>query len=150
MRFILGSLFMLHKGRQLSASHNHKKPCRLIIISLLRRTLLFHNLEKESFFYISLCMASASMFETALANFVGSLSTVEKEKFAFSSLSEVYQEIDKLQKSQESRGLLRNLRRVHSFIDGISRYSQIIEQFVSVKPSILAFIWVSLGRSCSR
>lgn len=87
------------------------------------------------------------MFETALATFVGSLSVAEKEKFAFSSISEVYQEIDNLQKSQEQRGLLRNLRRVHSFVDGINRYSQIIEQFVSVKPSLLAFIWVGLERS---
>lgn len=87
------------------------------------------------------------MFETALATFVGSLSVAEKEKFAFSSISEVYQEIDNLQKSQEQRGLLRNLRRVHPFVDGINRYSQIIEQYVSVKPSLLAVIWVGLGRS---
>lgn len=88
------------------------------------------------------------MFETALADFVGSLSTAEKENFAFSNVSEVYQEIDKIQKSQESRGLLRNLRRVHSFVGGLNRYSQIIEQFVSAKPTLLAFIWVSLQRSC--
>lgn len=95
-------------------------------------------------------MASTSMFEAALTSFVGSLSTAEKEKFAFSSVFEVYEEIDKIQKSQESRGLLRNLRRVHSFVEGINRYSQIIEQFVSVKPSLFAFIWVSLGCAYSR
>ena len=95
-------------------------------------------------------MALTNMFETALANFVDSLSTEEKERFEFSNISEVYQEIDKIQKAQERSGLLRNLRKVQSFIDGLNKYSLVIEQFVSVKPSLLAFIWVSLVRSCLR
>lgn len=71
-------------------------------------------------------MALTNMFETALANFVGSLSTEEKERFEFSNISEVYQEIDKIQKAQERSGLLRNLRKVQSFIDGLNKYSYVM------------------------
>lgn len=134
----------------LSASHEPKEPCRLIVARSLNVELRLPQSETLFFSYTSNCMASISMFETALATFVGSLSTAEKERFAFSSVSEVYHEIDKIQKSQESRGSLRNLRRVQSFVDGINRYSQVIEQFVSIKPSLLAFLWVSLGFSYSR
>lgn len=80
-------------------------------------------------------------FDHALENFTRNLSQKEKVDFRFTTISDVYREIDRIQKDQESKGLLRNLRRLQPFIDGLQRYSSIIEQFVNVKPNILAFIW---------
>jgi hypothetical protein len=80
-------------------------------------------------------------FDHALENFTRNLSQKEKADFRFTTISDVYREIDRIQKDQESKGLLQNLRRLQPFIDGLQRYSSIIEQFVNVKPNILAFIW---------
>jgi hypothetical protein len=80
-------------------------------------------------------------FDHALENFTRNLSQKEQADFRFTTISDVYREIDRIQKDQESKGLLRNLRRLQPFIDGLQRYSSIIEQFVNVKPNILAFIW---------
>jgi hypothetical protein len=80
-------------------------------------------------------------FDHALENFTRNLSQKEQADFRFTTISDVYREIDRIQKDQESKGLLRNLRRLQPFIDGIQRYSSVIEQFVNVKPNILVFIW---------
>jgi hypothetical protein len=83
----------------------------------------------------------SSQFDHALENFTRNLSTQEKSDFRFTTISDVYREINRIQNIQASKGLLRNLRRIQPFIDGLNRYSKIIEQFVNVKPSVLAFIW---------
>jgi hypothetical protein len=80
-------------------------------------------------------------FDHALENFTRNLSQKEKADFRFTTISDVYKEIDRIQKDQESKGLLQNLRRLQPLIDGLQRYSSVIEQFVNVKPNILAFIW---------
>jgi len=82
-----------------------------------------------------------SEFDHALQNFTRNLSPQEKEDFRFARISDVYGEIDRIQKIQEARGLLRNLRRIQPFVEGLNRYSKIIEQFVNVKPAVLSFIW---------
>src|SRR5436190_17913803 len=89
-------------------------------------------------------MVSVSEFEDVLAEFKKGLSADERADFEFTTITDVYNEIARIQKLQEKRGMLRNLRRIEPFITGMVRYSQVIEVFVSAKPNILAFIWVSV------
>ena len=80
-------------------------------------------------------------FEEALEAFTKHLSDTEKADFQFTTVAEVHLEIDRIQKDQERKHLLRGLKRITPFVDGLVRYSAVIEQFVTINPGILAAIW---------
>ena len=80
-------------------------------------------------------------FEAALRAFKDSLSPQEALEFEFATPQDVYREIDRIQKEQETKGLLRNMKRLKPFMDGLTRFSGVIEQFVAMKPAFLGFIW---------
>lgn len=80
-------------------------------------------------------------FEDALDAFIRTLSPSEKEDFKFTTVADVHYEIGRIQKEQEQKRLLRGLRRIEPFVDGLVRYSGVIEQLVTINPGILAPIW---------
>lgn len=80
-------------------------------------------------------------FEEALEAFKQALSQSEKADFQFTTVTDVYREIGRIQKEQERKHLQRGLKRITPFVDGLVRYSAVIEQFVTISPGILAPIW---------
>jgi hypothetical protein len=86
-------------------------------------------------------MLSPTVFDHALVNFTRNLSHKERLECSFATVSDVYREIDRLQKSQDEKRLLRGLKRAQPFVDGLLRYSSTIEQFVNVKPDVLGLLW---------
>ena len=82
-----------------------------------------------------------SQFEDALEAFTQTLSHSEKADFQFAEVADVHREIGRIQKEQERKHLLRGLKRITPFVDGLVRYSAVIEQFVTINPGILAAIW---------
>lgn len=82
-----------------------------------------------------------SEFDQALESFLTTLTPQEQSEFRISNVSDVYAEIARIEKDQERKGLLRGLKRIQPFIDGLTRYSNVIEQFVTMNPGILAAIW---------
>ena len=85
--------------------------------------------------------ALLGQFEDALEAFTQNLSDTEKADFQFATVTEVHLAIDRIQKDQERKHLLRGLKRITPFVDGLVRYSAVIEQFVTMNPAILAAIW---------
>ncbi|KAK8112930.1 Nacht domain protein [Apiospora sp. TS-2023a] len=57
------------------------------------------------------------------------------------SIDEVYNETDALQKDQGKKGHLRHLSKIEPFLKRLGEYASAIEVFVQVKPDILALIW---------
>ena len=58
-----------------------------------------------------------------------------------SSPAELRLTIKNIEEKQGSRKLILGLRRLKPLIEGLEKYSKIVEVFVNVKPDILAFIW---------
>ncbi|KAJ5740685.1 hypothetical protein N7493_000557 [Penicillium malachiteum] len=57
------------------------------------------------------------------------------------SLDEVYDFVYKLQKQQDNTKTMKNVNRILELLKKLEKYSQVIEQFIQVKPDILALIW---------
>ena len=85
--------------------------------------------------------STQDLFDTAKSDFVRDL----KEPYDFSSYSsinDIYQATDELQRKQSKTRTLRNLSRIKPYLDGLTQYSNIIELFCQVKPDVLCLIWV--------
>ncbi|KAM0551841.1 hypothetical protein ACHAPJ_008177 [Fusarium lateritium] len=67
--------------------------------------------------------------------------TLYSEILATTSIDQVYDLTDKLQKDQGRGGHLQNLARIQPFLERINAYAAVIDTFVSAKPDILALIW---------
>lgn len=82
-------------------------------------------------------------FEAAQTEFNSHLKDGEKFDFSqYKSIEEVYNVTDEIQRRQAKSGTLRNLARIQPYFDGLTQYAGVIEQFVQVKPDLLALIWV--------
>ncbi|MCJ1385990.1 hypothetical protein MMC17_009115 [Xylographa soralifera] len=83
-------------------------------------------------------------FEAAIKDFLDNLT--DKDHYDFSkirSVDDVYDETDRIQTLQGSKGTLRNLNRIKPYLHRISEYSSVIETFVQVKPDFLSLLWIS-------
>ncbi|KAJ3542097.1 hypothetical protein NM208_g4030 [Fusarium decemcellulare] len=60
---------------------------------------------------------------------------------ATTSIDQVYDLTDELQKVQGKGGHLSNLARIQRYLDRIQAYTGVIDTFVQAKPDILALIW---------
>ena len=110
-----------------------------------RRPIIFHYiLHRYSALGQSMSMSPtlSSAFDEALLRFKQDLPDHERRDFAIASVEDVYDEIRKIQEWQGKQGLLRNLRRIEPYINGLTQFSKVIEVFVQAKPEIMAFIWV--------
>jgi len=90
-----------------------------------------------------LAMEQATLaFTRALHRFQAGLTDEELSQFKFTTIDDVWDAARYLQREQSSRFSMRNMGRLAPFINGLSRYSSVIEVFVQAKPDIMAFIWV--------
>ena len=78
----------------------------------------------------------------ALKKFKDSLTGTEKQQFNFTTLDDVWAEVMKIQREQGDRRSLQNIARIETFLNGLKKYSAVIEVFVQAKPELMAFIWV--------
>jgi 5-formaminoimidazole-4-carboxamide-1-beta-D-ribofuranosyl 5'-monophosphate synthetase len=85
------------------------------------------------------------VFGQVLAEFERSLTPKEKSFFVRTSIRDVHEEIEKLQKEQDTRRTLRNIRGMEPYIKGLLQFSEVIGIFVQGKPEVLAFIWVTFS-----
>lgn len=121
-------LSLLSKGKWLWFTLHSKKPLQQ-----------FQTCEVTT---MSTTSTASRAFDTALSSFKNGLTEKEKLDFSQTSIDDVYTETKRIQERQSQQGLLRNLRRIQPYINGLVQYSKVIEVFVQVKPEIMAFIWV--------
>ncbi|KAM0344160.1 hypothetical protein ACHAPU_007882 [Fusarium lateritium] len=75
-------------------------------------------------------------FKTGLNN-----PTLYSQILATTSIDQVYDLTDQLQRTQGRTGCLTNLSRIGVFLQRMNTYAGVIETFVQAKPDILALIW---------
>lgn len=74
---------------------------------------------------------------------------VENDFSQFTSIDQVYNETDRIQREQGESGRLRNLRRIQPFLDCMKQYAGVLDTFVQAKPDLLSLIWASrTQRAC--
>lgn len=64
-----------------------------------------------------------------------------REILQTTSIDEVYDATDKLQKEQAQTGHLRHLSKIEPYLERLRDYSGAIDTFVQAKPDVLAVIW---------
>ena len=82
-------------------------------------------------------------FSRSLEAFKAQLPARDIESFEFTTFEDLKNAIAKIQGEQARRRGYRNLNKIRPFLNFVQQYARVIEQFVSAKPDILAFIWVS-------
>ncbi|KAH6888169.1 hypothetical protein B0T10DRAFT_515086 [Thelonectria olida] len=81
-------------------------------------------------------------FESAKDDFLLNFPKGSNYDFSnFSTIDDVYNATDQIQKDQAKSGTLRNLGKIQPFLECLSSYAKVIDTFVQVKPDILALIW---------
>lgn len=86
---------------------------------------------------------SLKEFEKVIERFTNELPATERIAFSQAhSISAVYEEVYLIQQTQEKSKALRYLNRLKPFLDGLDKYSRVIDTFISVKPELMAYLWV--------
>jgi len=82
-------------------------------------------------------------FEHAVHDFKKSLGNDElyRKILETTSIEDVYNATDTLQKEQATQGHLRHLSRIDRYLEGIRGYASVIEVFMQAKPEVLCLIW---------
>lgn len=84
----------------------------------------------------------ADAFEVAKEEFLLKFPNCSRYDFSkHSTIGDVYEATDQIQREQASKGTLRNLAKIKPFLDGLAKYEKVIETLVQVKPDVLALIW---------
>lgn len=65
----------------------------------------------------------------------------------FTTINDVYKAAEDIQSEQARTRTTRNLRKIQPFLECLRHYGEVIETFVTVKPDILALIWVRDGNA---
>jgi hypothetical protein len=79
-------------------------------------------------------------FQSILTSFRNRLTQKELENFQFTTLKDVRDTIDEIQKQQEVQKDMMNMKRLQSFLEAMEQFSKIIEIFLNVSDAV-AFIW---------
>ena len=66
----------------------------------------------------------------------------------FTSIDDVYDATDNIQKEQGKSRTLQNLAKIQPYLECLNQYAAIMDTVVQVKPEILALIWVRMIASC--
>lgn len=86
----------------------------------------------------------ADAFESAKKEFLSRLPKGTPASFEeFTTINEVYKAAEEIQAAQAGTRMRRNLGKIQPFLECLRHYGEVIETFVTVKPDILALIWVS-------
>ncbi|KAK2017314.1 hypothetical protein LZ32DRAFT_576756 [Colletotrichum eremochloae] len=82
-------------------------------------------------------------FESAMQDFKSNLKNEElyRQILGTTSIDQVYDATDELQKEQARTGHLRNLSKIEVYLSRLREYAGVVEVFVQVKPDMLALIW---------
>jgi hypothetical protein len=89
--------------------------------------------------------ALADAFECAKKEFLSQFSKGTPANFEkFTSVDEVYKAAEAIQSAQARTRTTRSLRKIQPFLECLRHYGEVIETFVTVKPDILALIWVCM------
>ena len=86
------------------------------------------------------------IFRRSLERFKIGLNTLEKEDFALTTLDDVHDTIDKIQRMHGSERKMQNMARLQGFLEGMEQYGTLIEVFLNVSVFV-AFVWVGFN-SC--
>ncbi|KAF8424842.1 hypothetical protein EV426DRAFT_701102 [Tirmania nivea] len=86
-------------------------------------------------------LPAESPFTQALKRFQNGLTSKEIDDFKATTIANVWDKACELQREQSRRGSMQNMARIRPFIDGLTKYSGVIEVFVQAEPDIMAFIW---------
>jgi len=82
-------------------------------------------------------------FESAKSDFLQKLTNPQDYDFSkFTSIDQVYDTTDEIQREQAATGTMRNLRKIQPYLECMSQYVGVLETFVQIKPEILCLIWV--------
>ncbi|KAK7698936.1 hypothetical protein SLS57_012494 [Botryosphaeria dothidea] len=95
----------------------------------------------------------ADAFEVAKEEFLLKFPNCSRYDFSkHSTIGDVYEATDQIQREQASKGTLRNLAKIKPFLDGLAKYEKVIETLVQVKPDVLALIWVACSyvKTCDK
>ena len=60
----------------------------------------------------------------------------------FTSIDDVYNATDKIQKKQGESKMLQNLAKIQPYLGCLDQYATVLDTIIQVKPEILALIWV--------
>lgn len=89
--------------------------------------------------------ALADAFESAKKGFLSQFPNGTPADFQeFTTINDVYKAAEEVQLAQARTRSTRNLRQIQPFLECLRHYGDIIETFVTVKPDILALIWVCI------
>ncbi|KAK5267403.1 hypothetical protein LTR96_007436 [Exophiala xenobiotica] len=82
-------------------------------------------------------------FDNAIRDFKASLgdNALIEEISKTTTIDEVYDATDALQKDQAKKGHLRHLSKIEPFLNGLREYTAVIEVFIQSKQDILSLIW---------
>lgn len=68
-----------------------------------------------------------TVFKTTLTKFIATLSPEQVQDFQLANVRDVYTELKKIEDGHARDGLMRGLRRANSFLEGMRKYSKVIE-----------------------
>ncbi|KAI1273970.1 NACHT domain protein [Xylaria sp. FL0933] len=82
-------------------------------------------------------------FDNAISDFKAELKDeqIYRELLQITTIDQVYDATDEIQRKQAKQGHLRHLSKVSPYLDRLNEYAATIEVFLQVKPDILALIW---------
>jgi nitrate/nitrite-specific signal transduction histidine kinase len=82
-------------------------------------------------------------FETAKKEFFKDLKKPKDYDFSkFTSIDDVYEFTEKLQKEQNSKGKMRHLAKIQPYLQNLDQYVGVLDTFSQVKADLLCLIWV--------
>jgi len=124
----------------------HRQPPRLILPitttpskKIHRRPYSMHT------FAMSVETLSLAPFEDAMNKALDKMTQKERDELSvLQTIDDVYAATDKIQKEQGQKGVLRNSNKIKPYLLWLQQFSGVIEVFVSIKPGLLALIWVSI------
>jgi len=87
-------------------------------------------------------LGGSGSLRRSLNGFTNRLTLAEKENFQLSTLEDVYDTINDIQRAQGDEKKMRNFTRISAFTEGMQEYGKVIEVFVN-SSNTLAFVWVS-------
>ncbi|KAI0442379.1 NACHT domain protein [Xylaria telfairii] len=82
-------------------------------------------------------------FQNAMSSFKAELKDdqVYNDMLQITTIDQVYDATDEIQRQQAKEGHLRHLSKVSPYLERLNEYAATIEVFIQVKPDVLALIW---------
>ncbi|KAI1640418.1 NACHT domain protein [Biscogniauxia mediterranea] len=150
----LGSRHSHHRGRPGDCMTSSQSVCRLKPRAVLRNMAPKPtSLSNKIFLLTASCLRSTTMsapfdpiqaaFQNAMSGFQAELKDDEvyNNILQITTIDQVYDATDKIQKEQAKQGHLRHLAKIGPYLDRLNEYAASIEVFIQVKPDVLALIW---------